>query len=105
MDISRRIRRGRYAAGTSAGARQNFWSTGDRKQKSDSRTAIWRCPQSTVMTLDYGPTDGETDSHTVTLGCVERFEEPVRILKGKSDSRILHHQTHMIVFVSFGFDD
>ena len=54
-----------------------------------------------MMTLNNGATDGESDSHTVILGGVERFEKSVRSLRGKSNSRIFHRQTHMIVFVFF----
>src|SRR5271167_4712939 len=53
------------------------------------------------MTLDDGPADRESDSHTVILGGVERFEEPVRSLRVKPDSRILYRQAHMIVFIPF----
>ena len=57
-----------------------------------------------MMTLDNGTTDGKSDSHTVILRGVERFEEPVRSLRIEPDSRILHRQTHTITFVSLGFD-
>jgi hypothetical protein len=58
-----------------------------------------------MMTLDDGPANGEPDSHTVILGGVERFEESVRRVRGKSNSHILDRQTHMIVFVCFGSDE
>ena len=57
-----------------------------------------------MMTLNNGATDGEPDSHTVILGGVERFEEPVRSLRVEPDSRILHRQPYMIVFVPFSFN-
>jgi hypothetical protein len=58
-----------------------------------------------MMTLNNGATDGEPDSHTVILGGVERFEESVRSLIGKSNSRIFHRQTHLIVLAFFGSDE
>jgi len=56
------------------------------------------------MTFDNGATDAKSDSHTVILSCVERFEESVGSVRAETDSRILHGQAHMIVFVSFGLD-
>src|SRR6266853_3399829 len=56
------------------------------------------------MTLDNGATDGESDSHTVILSCVERFEEPVGSLRIETDPRIFHAEEHPIAFVSFGRD-
>src|SRR5271166_5430765 len=102
MDISCRIRHRRYATGASTVGRQTLGSARDRKRKCNPWTVIWHRPQTAMMTLDNGATDGESDSHTVILGGVERLEEPVDCLRGKSDSRILHHQTHMTVFVFFG---
>src|SRR5271163_3491006 len=57
-----------------------------------------------MMTLDNGAANRESDTHTVILGGVERLEEFVGSLRGKSDSRILHRQKHMIIWVSFGSD-
>src|SRR6266403_61092 len=56
------------------------------------------------MTLDNGATDGYSDSHTVILSCVERFEEPVGSLRIETDPRIFHAEEHAIAFVSFGPD-
>jgi hypothetical protein len=58
-----------------------------------------------MMTLNNGATDGEPDSHPVILGGVERFEESVGSLIGKSNSRIFHRQAHLTVFVFFGSDE
>ncbi len=57
------------------------------------------------MSINNGPADGESDSHTVSFGRVKRFEESVGSVRCKSDSRILHRQTHTIVFVAFGSDE
>src|SRR6266446_3433522 len=56
------------------------------------------------MTLDNGATDAQSDSHTVILSCVERFEEPVGSLRIETDPRIFHAEEHPIAFVSFGPD-
>src|SRR5512145_1457446 len=57
-----------------------------------------------MMTLDNEATDGEADPHTASLGCVERVEESVRILRIEPHPRILHRQAHAIAFVSCGSD-
>src|SRR6266481_9897217 len=56
------------------------------------------------MTLDNGATDAQSDSHTVILSCVERFEEPVGSLRIETDPRIFHAEEHPITFVSSGLD-
>src|SRR6266853_3215274 len=56
------------------------------------------------MTLDNGATDAQSDSHTVILSCVERFEESVGSLRIETDPRIFHAESHPIAFVSFGPD-
>src|SRR6266478_5600425 len=56
------------------------------------------------MTLDNGATDAQSDSHTIILSCVERFEEPVGSLRIETDPRIFHAEAHPIAFVSFGLD-
>ena len=57
-----------------------------------------------MMVLNNGSTDGESDSHAIILGGVERFEESARSLRVEPGSRILHCQTNVVVFLSFGFD-
>src|SRR5713226_5376514 len=56
------------------------------------------------MTLDNGATDAQSDSHTVILSCVERFEEPVGGLRIETDPHIFHAEEHPIAFASFGRD-
>src|SRR5712671_3676408 len=56
------------------------------------------------MTLDNGATDAQSDSHTVILSCVERFEESLGNLRIETDPRIFHAEEHPIFFVSFGPD-
>src|SRR6266446_6996228 len=55
------------------------------------------------MTLDNGATDAQSDSHTVILSCVERFEEPVGSLRIETNPRIFHAEEHPITF-AFGLD-
>ncbi len=40
------------------------------------------------MTLDNGATHGQADPHATTLGCVERFEQPVRSVRVEAYPRI-----------------
>src|ERR1700719_1692400 len=56
------------------------------------------------MTLDNGTTDAQSDSHTVILSRVERFEEAVGSLRIETDPRIFHGEEHPMTFVSFGPD-
>src|SRR5690348_14374500 len=55
-----------------------------------------------MMTLDNGATDGKSHSHTVLFRRVKCFEQSVHSLRVEAKSRILHGQSHVIFFVSFG---
>ena len=56
------------------------------------------------MCLDNGTTKGESYSHTVILGCVERLKESVRSFLAETDSCVLDGQAHTIAFVSLASD-
>jgi hypothetical protein len=56
------------------------------------------------VTLDYGATDGEANSHTAALGGIERIKEPIDVLGLEPDACILHAQSHTLAPVSFGPD-
>src|SRR5580704_224936 len=101
MDISRRIRHGRYATGASTVARQTLWSAGDRERKCNSRTVIWRRPQVAMMTLDNRTADRQSDSHTPILRRVEGFEKFIRSLRFEADSNIAHAEAHPIIVIWF----
>jgi hypothetical protein len=53
------------------------------------------------MTLDNGSTNGQSDSHTIILCGIERFEESIRRLRLKADSQIFDADAHPIPFISF----
>src|SRR5580692_1803840 len=101
MDISRRIRHGRYATVASMIARQTLWFAGDRKRKRNSRTLIWRRPQAAMMTLDNRTADRQSDSHALILCRVEGFEESVRRLRFEADSNICHAEAHPVIIIRF----
>src|SRR5215469_14599545 len=55
-------------AGASSGLRQSLRLTWDSKRKCGSGTVIGCRPEPSVMSLDNGTTDGESDSHAIVLG-------------------------------------
>src|SRR5580698_7161169 len=98
-DASCGIRRGRNATGVSSIARQTFRVTGDRKRERNSRTIIWRRPQTAIMTLDNRPADRQSDSHAFILRSVEGFEKLARSLRLEADSNITHTEAHPIMII------
>jgi hypothetical protein len=56
------------------------------------------------MALDYGTTDGESDSHAVVLSCIKSLKESVHSLGINADARILYGEPHLIVRASFRSD-
>jgi hypothetical protein len=57
-----------------------------------------------VMALDYGATDGKSDSHAVVLGCIKGLKESVHNLGIKADARIPYGELHLTVLASFRSD-
>ena len=66
---------------TSFGVSQTLECTRDRKRKCRSGPIIRRRPETSLMSLNNGATDGESDSHAVGFGGIERFEDLVRGLR------------------------
>src|SRR5579862_4331734 len=56
------------------GVRKGLGRSRNGERKRCARTIIECRPQTAMMALDNRATDGETDSHTATLSCVERLE-------------------------------
>src|SRR5580698_293462 len=71
------------------------------KRKSGARTVVRFRPKTAMMALDYGTTDGKSDSHAVVLGCIKGLKESVHNLGIKADARIPYGEPHLIVFASF----
>src|SRR5580698_7552828 len=71
------------------------------KTKSGGRTGGWVRPKTGQMALDYGTTDGKSDSHPVVLGCIKGLKESVHNLGIKADARIPYGEPHLIVLASF----
>src|SRR5713101_6814480 len=67
------------------------------KRKSGAWTVVRLRPKTAMMALDYGTTDGKSDSHAVVLGCIESLKESVHSLGIKADARILDGEPHLIV--------
>ena len=63
-------------------------STRNGKRKCSSRPIIRCRPQTSVMGLDNGAADGESDSHAVGFGRVEPFEDLVRCFR--RENRLLN---------------
>src|SRR6202521_2067397 len=62
----------------------------NRKRKSGARTVVRFRPKTAMMALDYGTTDGKSDSHAVVLGCVKSLKKSVHSLAIKADASILY---------------
>src|SRR5215472_4661172 len=78
---------------------------GQRELKSCSRTIIRCCPKTAVMSLDYGLTDVQSDSHSIVLGGIEGLEEFVRGFRWEAVAHIFHAKTYPIQPLSFGSDE
>jgi hypothetical protein len=53
------------------------------------------------MSLYDGAADGESDSHTVGFGRIERFEDLVCSLRRETDSRVFHAEPDLVPFSPF----
>src|SRR6267154_612566 len=78
------------------------WRNG--KRKSGARTVVRFRPKTAMMALDYGTTDGKSDSHAVVLGCIKSLKKSVHSLGINADARILYGEPHLIVCASFRSD-
>src|SRR5215813_8365437 len=69
-----------------------------RNRKRESRTwpVIRLGPEAAMMSLDDRAADGQPDTHTAALGCVEGFEQLREVLRIDTGPRILHAETHPI---------
>ena len=56
------------------------------------------------MRLDDGTADGESNTHTVVLRTVERFEEPISGFGSEADAGILHDEPNVLVTILLRFD-
>jgi hypothetical protein len=57
------------------------------------------------MGLDNRAADGQTDSHSTLLRCIEGFEELAAGFRSQTDSHILHVKAHTIFFIYVRFDE
>src|SRR5882724_3073852 len=74
------------------------------KRKSGARSVVRFRPKAAMMALDYGTTDGKSDSHAVVLGCIKSLKKSVHSLGINADARILYGEPHLIVCASFRSD-
>src|SRR5580700_6213643 len=74
------------------------------KRKRGARTVVRFRPKTAMMALDYGTTDGKSDSHAVVLGCIKSLKQSVHSLGIKAHARILYGEPHLIVCASFRSD-
>ena len=58
-----------------------------------------------MMPIDDGATDGQANSHSIRLRCIERIEELVGILGIYANTNVAYAQAHMTVFGVLGPDD
>src|SRR5512133_3963607 len=58
-----------------------------------------------MMLLDDRAADRQADAHTAALGCVEGFENPLKVLRMDASPGISNAQTDFIVSFSQGTDE
>jgi len=56
------------------------------------------------MSFDNRTADRKPNPHTVVLGCVERFEEPLGGIGSETNTRVLHGELDVFAIVDFRFD-
>ena len=62
------------------------------------------CPETTMMPLDDGAADGESDTHAVALRRVEGVKQLVHALAVEARASIPHGHAHTIAVLPFGSD-
>src|SRR5712692_5677095 len=59
------------------------------KRKSGARSVVRFRPKAAMMALDYGTTDGKSDSHAVVLGCIKSLKKSVHSLGINADAQAM----------------
>ena len=54
-----------------------------------------------MVCFDNGSADRESNTHTIVLGTVKRFEEPISGFGGEADTGILHGESNVLGTIRF----
>src|SRR5215472_11040964 len=81
-----------------------LWATGNGKREGGTGTVVSLCPQTPMMSLDNGTTDGEPDAHAVGFRCVEGVKQLGHVLGGDAHAGIPYAHAHTIAGFEFGAD-
>src|SRR5215467_4260886 len=92
----------------SASWRRRVWNAsrnaGNGKREGGTGTVICLCPETSMMSLDDGATDGEPDTHAVGFRCVEGVEQLVHVVGVDAHASIPHAHADTIAVLPFGSD-
>src|SRR5262245_8658473 len=92
----------------SASSRRRVWNTrrtaGNGKREGGTRTVVCLCPETSMMSLDDGATNGEPDTHAVGFRCVEGVEQLVHVVGVDAHAGIPHAHADTAAVLPFGSD-
>src|SRR5712691_8774874 len=77
---------------------------GNGKGEGGTGTVVSLRPQTSMMSLDDGATDGEPDTHPVGFRCVEGVKQLLHALGVDAHAGIPHAHAHTIAVLAFGSD-
>src|SRR5215469_8833036 len=77
---------------------------GNGERESGTGSVVCLRPETAVMPLDDGATDGEPDTHAVGLRGVESVEQLVHVLGVDALAGVPHAHAHTIAGLAFGSD-
>ena len=69
-----------------------------------SRPFVRRCPQTATVSFDDGSTDGQSDSHSVILGCIECVEQSISGRRIQAGANVFYGQSYAVWVVAFRSD-
>src|SRR6516165_7956314 len=81
-----------------------LWTAGNGKGEGGTGTVVRLRPQTSVMSLDDGPTNREPDTHAVGFRCVEGGKQLAHALGVDAHAGIPHAHAHTIAVLPFGSD-
>src|SRR3977135_1324879 len=74
---------------------------GNGKREGGNWDIVRLCPETTMMSLDDGAADGESDAHAVALRRVKRVKQLVHTLAVEARASVPHGHAHTIAALPF----
>src|SRR6516225_3605450 len=91
-----------------ASSRHRVWNArrtaGNGKREGGTGTVVCLRPQTSMMSLDDGATNGEPDTHAVGFRCVEGVEQLVHVVGVDAHAGIPHAHPDTVAVLPFGSD-